>query len=509
MIQVNQFSRLLILSTFLLLNTKAISQENEPKIKNLYTFSLVNGINRSSSELLTGDQRPENAIGISHGFNFHYTRILHPSFDLSAGIGFGFFPINFRPAGSEEYNIDSDFFGNYFWNVSYTGFTRYELIASYRKQLTDNYSLRLQLGGGIVHYGGYSYGGSGYLSFDSTGTEVQIFDVDINFNNQAKPFITLGFDISKTLKNKDLLGLRISYDHSFRDAFNGTYSLYNGSSAGNYFNKGHYLNIHLGYTMTRTKRLQAINDIQQDSGLDPKSAKKMARKNMRYIDPESMFLNISGGIGIGGTRVVHDPNGILQKYGYPSFLPRVSFEKGIRNQLYWEAGFHSQLFWNVQRFSFDRYGSSGSSAFYAFQFSGGGAYRWILANNYNVINVHAGLSLGFHSGKNYNGITSSGGGSINGVFDNNPVSFNYYYTSKIHSNILASVYLGLSKDFRVVNNFYFTINYRQQFGLIKAIESTYTYSGENIPYTTDARTKINGSSKDFQLGFKLKLGNKK
>jgi hypothetical protein len=252
----------------------------------------------------------------------------------------------------------------------------------------------------------------------------------------------------------------------------------------------------------------AIDALRQSSDLDPKTAKKLARKNMRYIDPESLFLNISGGIGIGGTRVEQDPNGILQKYGYPSFLPRISIEKGIRNQIYWEAGFHSQLFWNVQRFKFNKYGSSGTSAFYAFQFSAGGAYRWILSNNYNVINVHAGLSLGFHNIKNYNGINSSGGGSINGVFDNNPISFNYSYTSKIHSNVLSSVYLGLSKDFRVVNNFYFTINYRQQFGLIKVVESTYTYSGENIPYTTDARTKINGSSKDFQLGFKLKLGNR-
>lgn len=508
MTHIFSFSQFLVLSTFLVLHTAARSQENEPTIKNLYTFSLVNGITRSSSELVTGTQRPGNALAISHGFNFHYTRILHPSFDLSAGAGFGMFPIDFKPAENEEYNIDESFFGGYFGRITYKGFTRVELIASYRKQLSDQFSLRLQAGGGIVHYGGFSLGASGYLGFDTTENQVQIYDLDVNFNNQAKPFATVGFELSKTLKNKDLLGLRISYDHSFRDAFNGTYSLYNGSSTGNYFNKGHYLNIHLGYTMTKTKRLQAIQAAQQETGLDPKAAKKLARKNMRYIDPQSMFLNISGGIGIGGTRVIQDPNDVLQKYGYPSFLPRISFEKGIGKQLYWEAGVHSQLFWNVQRFSFAPYSSSGSSAFYAFQFSGGGIYRWILANNYNVINVHAGLTLGFHTQRNYNGNYGTGGGSVIGVFDNNSVNFNYTYTSKIHSNVLASVYLGLSKDFRVVNNFYFTINYRQQFGLIKAVESTYAYSGQNIPSTTDARTKINGASKDFQIGFKIKFNGK-
>jgi len=489
---------------------KVVGQEAQPNIKNLYTFSLVNGFNRNSSESLTGDKRPGNAFAMSHGLNFHYTRILYPLFDLSAGFGFGLFPINFKPAENEEYDITSNFFGNYFWRVSYTGFTRYELMASYRKKISDKYALRLQLGGGVVHYGGYSYGSSGSLGFDTTETQVQIYDVDLNFNNQAKPFVTLGFDIAKTLKNRYLLSLRISYDHSFREAYSGTYSLYDESSTGNYFNKGHYVNLHLGYTITRTKRLMAIHALRESSDLNPKAAKKLARKNMRHIDPESIFLNISGGIGIGGTRVEQDPNGILQKYGYPSFLPRISVEKGIRNQIYWEAGFHSQLFWNVQRFNFNNYGSSGSNAFYAFQFSGGGAYRWILPNNYNVINVHAGLTLGFHTEQNYNGINSGGGGgSMSGVVDNNSFSFSYSYTSKIHSNILASVYLGLSKDFRVVNNFYFTINYRQQFGLIKAFESTYTYEGIDIPYTTDAKTKINGSSKDFQLGFKLKFDGRK
>jgi hypothetical protein len=144
--------------------------------------------------------------------------------------------------------------------------------------------------------------------------------------------------------------------------------------------------------------------------------------------------------------------------------------------------------------------------FYAVQLSGGGLYRWILKNNYNVINIHAGLTLGFHGARNdENGIHSWGSGGMNGTINGNPVSYDYSSVSTVKSNVLTSLYLGLSKDFRIVNNFYFTLNYRQQFGLYKVYESTYNYSGLSIPTTTGAKTKITGSSKDFQFGFKIKL----
>jgi hypothetical protein len=366
---------------------------------------------------------------------------------------------------------------------------------------------RGQLGGGLVHYGGSKYGSSGTWS-DSNQSNVQAFNMNVEFDNKVKPFLTLGVELSKTLKNEDLLSLRVSYDHSFDVAYSGTYSINNQNSTGLYFNKGNFLNVHLGYTLTQSKRRNEIKQIQMDSTLNLKAARKISRKKRRNIDPKSYFINLSGGIGVGATRVSNDPNGILQNYGFPSFIPRLSFEKGIGKQFYWEAGYHSQLFWDVQRFSFNKYYSSGSSAFYAYQLSGGILYRWILpTSHYNIINVHSGLSLGYQ-GQNNSGY-QMGSGTMNGMVDNATYSFSYAYTMRYKSNILASVYLGLSKDFKIVNNFYLSLNYRQQFGLFKVTESTYTYQGLNIPYTTGATTKINGSSRDFQLGFKYKFLSKK
>ena len=490
---------------YILLHFTATSQTSTPEstqeLKNLYSFSLVNGLNQSHSEPIYGDIQMAKATSLTHGFNFHYTRVLHPAFDLSAGLGFGMMPVRYKLPE----NYDPIGYGplmDYFGNLNYKGFWRVELLASYRKQLSDNHLLRAQLGGGFVHYGSYSYGSQSYISYDTIQPGEQIFDLDILFNNRIKPFVSLGVELSKTLKNQDVLGLKLSYDHSFNTAFEGSYVMKNQTSAGSYINNGHFLNLHLTYTLTRAKHLQTIKELQLDPNMGRKGARKAARKQKRYIDPKSMFFNVSGGAGIGQTRVINDPNGIFINYGFGSFLPRLAFEKGIKSQFYYEFGFHSQLFWDVQKFSFDKYGASGSSAFYAYQFSGGGLYRWILPNNYNVINVHAGMTVGFH----FENGSGSGGGGFFGEINGVPYEFNYTSTSEIQSNILSSLYLGLSKDFRIVNNLYLSLSYRQQFGLIKALQTTYAYSSLNIPYTEGVQTKINGTSKDFQLGFKVKFG---
>jgi len=485
----------------------SFSQINAPEIKNLYTFSLVNGINRNNTRIDFGEKSPENSFAITKGLNFHYTRILQPKFSLSAGLGFGFLPININVNSFDTYVGTDVFRGNYFSRFNYKAFARLEVLASYHQKLTDKLELKYNFGGGIIHYGSSSNGfsmGANYT--DSTQAISELYDVDIKFSNSVKPFLSLGLELDKKLKNLDLLSFKLTYDYSFSKAYDGTYSVYDNTSRGQYFNNGNYLNFHVGYTITGSKRLNDLKTVENNLSVSRKVAKKINKKQSRYIDPKSIFLNFSGGLGIGGTKVSSDPNGILENGGYASFLPRISVEKGIKNNFYGEIGLHSQLFWDVSKFSYNKYGSSGSGAFYAVQASFGGVYRWILRNNYNVINIHSGISLGFQPEKNgSNGLVSWGSGSENGTFNGDTINFNYSQESTIKSNLLASVYLGFSKDFRIVNNFYFTLNYRQQFGLFKVYESIYDYEGTNIPATVGAKTKITGSSKDFQLGFKIKI----
>jgi len=482
------------------------SQENLLESKNQYTFSLVNGFNRNATKVEFGELSPENTLSIVHGFNFHYTRILNSKFSLATGLGFGFLPVNIKVNSFENYEGTDLFNRGFYSSASFHNFSRLEILGAFHQKINDKIELKYCIGAGLVHYGSRqsSYGFINY--FDSTYLAYEVSKIDINYNNRFKPFVSLGIEGTKKLKNKDLLSLKLRYDHSFSNAYNGTYSIYDGNSTGQYFNRGSFLNVSVGYIITGNKKIDRIKELQTLNQVDLKTAKKLLRKENQYIDPKSSFLAISGGMGVGGTKIESDPNGYLQKYGYPSFLPRISFEKGIKNNIYWELGVHSQLFWDVTKFSVSKYSSSGSGVFYAVQLSGGGVYRWILKNNYNILNIHSGLTLGFHGSSNdENGIYSWGSGGMNGSINGNTVSYNYTSVSSIKSNVLTSLYLGLSKDFRIVNNFYFTLNYRQQFGLYKVYESTYNYSGSSVPTTTGSKTKITGSSKDFQIGFKIKL----
>lgn len=496
--------RFLSVFVLLLVVQFTFSQENQASSKNQYSFSLVNGLNRNATKIEVGEHSPENALSVVHGFNFQYTRILKPTFSLATGLGFGFLPTNIKVKSFENY-LGTDVFQSGFYSRSYfRPFFRLEVLASYHQKISDKIELKYSLGTGLVFYGGYEYASNGGFQ-DSTG-EYNIYGINIKYNNHFKPFASLGVEATKKLKNKDLLSLKLSYDHSFSNAYSGTYSLYDGNSAGQYFNRGSFLNLSFGYVITGNKKLNRIKELQTLNQIDPKTAKKLLRKENRYIDPKSSFLNISAGMGFGGTKVHSDPNGYMENYAYPGFLPRIAFEKGIKNNFYWEVGIHSQLFWDVTKFNIDKYSSSGSSAFYAVQLSGGGLYRWILKNNYNVLNIHSGVTIGFHGAQNdENGICSMGSGATNGSINGNSFNYSYSSVSRIKSNVLSSLYLGLSKDFRIVNNFYITLSYRQQFGLYKVLESTYNYSGVNVPTTIGATTKLTGSSKDFQFGFKIKL----
>lgn len=150
----NKISRIAICVVVLLLRLSANSQTTFPEIKNLYSFSLVNAATRSKSEQTFGDKQLENSSGLAHGFNFHYTRVLHPSFDVAAGVGVGVFPVSLSLAPGDD-PIYAGPLRSYFGNLNYKGFSRVELLTSYRKQLSENYLLRVQLGAGFVYYGGW------------------------------------------------------------------------------------------------------------------------------------------------------------------------------------------------------------------------------------------------------------------------------------------------------------------------------------------------------------------
>jgi hypothetical protein len=152
--------------------------------KNYYSFSLVNGLNRNTTKVENGEKSPENALGIAHGLNFHYTRVFNPKFSLAAGLGFGFLPINLKVKSFEDFEGTDVFQRGYYSRVNFKGFSRLELLASYHQKINDKFELKYSLGSGLIHYGGYEFSSSGGFQ-DSTGQYKNIYDVNIKFNNRS------------------------------------------------------------------------------------------------------------------------------------------------------------------------------------------------------------------------------------------------------------------------------------------------------------------------------------
>ena len=57
--------------------------------KNLFTYGLTLGANRPQAEILFGDQKFAEQILPTTGFNFQYTRMVHPKVPLNFTAGFG------------------------------------------------------------------------------------------------------------------------------------------------------------------------------------------------------------------------------------------------------------------------------------------------------------------------------------------------------------------------------------------------------------------------------------
>lgn len=486
-----------ILSSVLLaLMACQLQAQNDSVSKNNYSFSLINGVSLTKGERMTGSEKLKTAASVFHGLNFEYTRNLTQDFSLSGIAGFGFLPLNYKVADKDSFS-GTGFMG-YFERLQYQTFANLALSAGYRKQISDKYALKVHAGLGM------KYLPTSYFEIGYYGTSGSDYYLKGQFMGQVNPYITAGAGIIRSLRNMDELSLRLSYEQCFKEVYKGNYYLQNGTSTGRFYNTGSNVNLALTYTFTGIAKKKKIETLKETEFQDRRSAKKQYRKEIRYIDPKSMFITATAGLGFGINRV-KDPGNTLSNGAALSILPRVTFEKGIARNYFAEAGFNTLEYWSAEKVK--SFFSSASSAFTVYQLSVGGGKRLIAKNNYNIITLHAGLSFG--ATNIIKGNNTSGSFAI-GTVDNSGQVVNYFsaYSEEygIH-RFITSAYLGASKDFRLTRHFYLALSYRYQQGF-------YTVYEQKVKYTTSmmqdalvhaATIKIDGSSHVFEFGFKIKL----
>jgi hypothetical protein len=474
-----------------LLSESTIAQTS----KHLFTYGLTVGANRPQTEVLFGDQKFAEPILPTTGLNFQYTRMAHPKVPLNFTAGFGLMGVKLSAPANGAFMGDR--MSPFSWGTFTLSNLRIEVGSGY--ELYQNYRSAYSFLGG-VGIRKMSNGSYGSMSSEAQG---ELYRVEFETSKPSVPFVSLGAQWAYQLKNTNLLSVKLSYDHSFKNIYDGTYMLYNQTSNGTYNNQGRFLNLQIGYTLNGQNKAERLALLQQEQQLDRKAAKKMYRKEKRYIDPHSTFLRTSGGVYLSRTTITDDPNNVMNSGASEGFMPQIAFEKGLGKNLYLEASISSGRVWFTEKYTVMPYSRMATSTSNNVQLGLGAMYRWTLPSNYTILNFHAGLSSGLLFDKVGNAWSSSSqwGGEMNST----PFEFSTQVSSTVVSKYIGAVYLGASKDFRLANRVYFNLGYRRYFGFNTIINSNIQYTDLFTQQSSAVQAKVKGDGSEIVFGLKFKL----
>lgn len=495
----NQFRKFSIVLLTVLFSSLISLAQKDTFSRNQFELNAFTGASLINFKHGDGNHRLENQFAPLHGVRFQYNRKINRKLQINAALGLGAHAFTYAmPETPTDYHTEREHFFNSFQEL-YVG-------ARYTVPLKNNFSFGLNLGGGVTNYLGDGVGISGEFQSYGNNPPVKTVRIEYFLNPKLVPYAEIGPQISRTLKNKNELSLKLSYVQSFGNIYEGDYQLFGNSSYGTFNNSGSNLRLSLGYTFTGDRRVQKIAEINEDLS-DYKASKIAYKKNKRFIHPQSLFVSVLGGIGFAKS-YAEDNNNVIQDDLGQALSARIMVEKGFKNNFFFEAGY--QLFEYNGSFSLESNisGSFSSNDYFTHQFNFGAGYRVIGSRkNYHYFNLHAGLSTGFIPlRKGQTAATVEEGGLSIGT---NLSSYTFMYSTEteILSSFIIAPYVGISKDFRITESMFITLLYRYQHGLndISKREITYHDSDEyTTPQTTN--TFMNGTEHSIQLGLKFKIG---
>jgi hypothetical protein len=454
----------------------------------LVQFSHKNGLNPMKDQ-----------IAPLYGVRFQYNRKINRKFQINAALGLGAHAFTYALPVTASPNISTK--REHFFN----SFQEFYVGARYTIPLKNNFQIGLNLGGGVVNFivdGVGIYGG--YQNLDN-GESIDLIRIEYFLNPKPVPFVEIGPQISRTLKNQNELSLKLSYVQSFGAIYRGDYQFFDNTSNGTLKNSGSNFRLTLGYTFTHDRRVQKIAEINEELN-DYKAAKIEYKKNKRYIHPKSMFVSLTGGIGAVKS-YAEDPNGFIRDSYGQSLATRLMIEKGLKKNFFVEGGYQFIEYNGSMKFR-NPEGTSSGNDFFTHQLNLGAGYRVIgKQRNYHYFNLHGGLSIGWIPEKK--GSISGGVNSSMSLGSNtNYYTMSFSYETEIVSSLLIAPYIGISKDFRLTERMFINLMYRYQHGLNKLSKRSIIYEN-NEQYTTPqtASNYMNGTEHTIQLGLKFKLGN--
>jgi hypothetical protein len=457
--------------------------------KSHFSIGVRNGINKSSFESTIGTQSPESRIGYVRELSFGYQLNPSPRFGIAFNTGFGGFDRIFDVKSFENFTGTE----SYAYNA--TKKTRFMLF--YEMEGT----VRFQLSKKIVGFTGFGFGAKFFDTHTAQSSwsynTGQLVEENVFFKSSWKYYLPLRIGIEMPLWNQDLISFGLGGTYSFSNIFNGTYAIYNATSTGTYFNKGHTLSFLLNYTFTRARKTELREELTISNGYTSKEARKELKKDKRYIDPKSIFFEAGGGLYFIRDRVV-EKNNLIYSSSQPSWILYANTEIGWKDNLFFAGGFALSENWNSFRYQSHPLNISAMALKTSIsgKFSGGIGFRFINPkNNKNYITLQTGIGLSLNLKEYF--YLGTGGAYTPGDYY---YDFYYYFVPK--SKVGPSFYVQISKDIKLTQNTYLSFQYRFDQGMlpVSQIEMYYRTS----PDVDHSFTKIimNGTSSAFTISLK-------
>jgi len=460
--------------------------------KDHFSFSLINSFNISKFKNTYGTDQPHSGLGRIHELNMKYQFNFNKKFGLGLNGGFGFFPFITRVDPKGDYDGTSGW--RYFQIVQYQLFGQSQIDFSYRFNLNKKNFISLNLGFGARFFSNLNSGSTWHTQTDIDHA------TDLEITSIPKCFLNAGFGFNRPLKNQDLLVFNFNFLYSFSDIFTGDFEVYGGTSGGDYFNHGHSFGFGIEYVFTKAKKATCYSFLRSTTFVTSREIRKKIRKDKRYIDPSTIFISAGTGLFFGKNKVPKN-NDAFKSGASESWNIYAHTEIGLMKNFFYEFNYCIQQYLTSQRHNLDWLFFSGSSgnAFIGQKISTGVGYRVIFKkSNFNIITIRAGLAATVHFDKK--GWSGGGGGSAYSPSTGH--YFNYSETSSITHNIMPTIYLGLTKDFKLTQNLMISIGYRYDLGFVTGERTTITYEHDGHPEPQTFDSVINGTSSTYTVGLK-------
>lgn len=471
--------------------------------RNHFSLALENGLTRGRTAPIQGPDKLHQSYAVAHSLMLYYTVQASRPWSVTFCAGTGFLPFYFRPPYEEWYLF------RYWDNLDGAMHLKLGADLSYRFNISDRHFTEASAGVRVLKLRQLqsSLGGS-YT--DTAMHPVYRYEMNFITNPAWNPAFSLGIGQYKILRNYDLLGVTLSFQHTSSSLFNGYYQmadyLKHTYSRGTFINRGNVLYLGLRYTFTQAQRQARYAKIlNKTSETDARSLRKTYRMRFQKpIAPHTFFITASGNTVLQKT-VMNDLNGVLGSALYPSVIPELAFTLFGAHENFAELRISRQEYLNGYReLKSDgdcKLCGSFASAFDAVATGLGAGKRLTTKKHQEILNVHAGLSVNFSN--TTKGLSGRGTASIRSGTDTIFSATNETYQQH---KIFPLLYLGVSHDFRIRGKLYFSLAYRYYQGFLPVSETRFRYTSVWTTGIQNVNSINYGSQHNLQFGLRYNLG---